>query len=255
MDKLDNIEEVYKKELFNGEPIVYKDVKLYPVKCNKLIDFYSCIQVLLYDPLRYPTEVSALPRLYFLTDIINHQNDEEYINKNPMLLIFFAQLQYLLGLVFSDEQNVELREHKGRWYISVKSDDKWVDIKAKDFDVIRKIILHQNGIDYDDTFVHEDIRQWITEQQAKEDGEPATLEDYKEAFMLSLHIADESVINNVTIRRFNRIVEKTITRENYNIQMTASMSGFVTFKGKIDHWLHIEKKNRIFDKYFKTLNN
>lgn len=258
MAETDNIEEIYKKELFNGEPIVYKDVKLYPVKCDKLIDFYSCIQVLLYDPLRYPTEVSALPRLYFLTDIINHQNDENYIMQNPMLLTLFIQMQYLLGLVFGENQKIELKEHKGRWHISVISDDeqtdnqddkqsKQIDIKAKDFDVIRKIILHQNGIDYDDTFIHEDIRQWIAEQQAKEDGEPTTLEDYKEAFMLSLHISDESVIDNVTIRRFNRIVEKTITRENYNIQMTASMSGFVTFKGKIDHWLHIEKKNRIFD--------
>ena len=96
MAETDNIEEIYKKELFNGEPIVYKDVKLYPVKCDKLIDFYSCIQVLLYDPLRYPTEVSALPRLYFLTDIINHQNDENYIMQNPMLLTLFIQMQYLL---------------------------------------------------------------------------------------------------------------------------------------------------------------
>ena len=255
MAEIDNIEEVYKKELFNGEPIVYKDVKLYPVKCDRLIDFYSCIQVLLYDPIRYPSEVSTLPRLYFLTDIINHQNDENYIVQNPLLLTLFVQMQYLLSLVFGEKQKAELKEHNGHWYISIVNDDeKQVDIKVKDFEFIRKIILHQNGIDFDDTFIHEDIRKWIAEQETKEDNSPATLEDYKEAFMLSLHIADESVINNVTIRRFNRIVEKTIVRENYNIQATASMSGFVTFKGEIDHWLHIEKKNNIFNKYFKMLN-
>ena len=35
--------------------------------------------------------------------------------------------------------------------------------------------------------------------------------------------------------------------------MTASMSGFVTFKGKIDHWITVNKKNSIYDKYFKEV--
>lgn len=251
----DNIEELYKEQLLWSKPIVYKDITLYPVRCEYLVNFYSSIQVLLYDPIRYPTEVSTLPRLYFLTDIINHQNDAVYLQQNPMLQLLLTQLAVLFNLVLGENQKFTFNNHNGNWFIRVTNEDgKEVDVKVKDFEEIRKLILHQNGIDYDDTFIHEDIRKWIAEQEAKEDKTPATIEDYLDAFILSAHIADENIIKQVSIRRFNRIIEKSLMRENYDIQKTASMSGFVTFKGEIEHWLHIEKKNVIFNKYFKELN-
>ena len=101
--------------------------------------------------------------------------------------------------------------------------------------------------------MHEDIRRWIEQQEEKEHKHPATLEDYMDAFMIATQMTDMELIKEVSIRRFNRIVEKTISRESYTIQMTASMSGFVTFKGEISHWLHTEKKNSIFEKYFKEI--
>lgn len=261
MDRNENLEELYKDQLLWSKPIVYKNITLYPVTCENLIDFYSSIQVLLYDPIRYPTDVSTLPRLYFLTDILNHQYDEIYLSQNPMLQILFTQLMVLFKLVLKENQELLACNNNGNWYLKVKAPNidgeemnvKDIDIKAKDFDEIRKIILHQNGVDYDDTFVHEDIRKWIAKQEEKEKSTPATLEDYMDAFILSTHIVDENIIKQLSIRRFNRIIDKSITRENYNIQATASLSGFVSFKGKIEHWLHIEKKNGIFDKYFKEL--
>ena len=72
-----------------------------------------------------------------------------------------------------------------------------------------------------------------------------------EAFMMQINSCKLEDFKVVPLRRFNRIIEKMLSRENYNIQMTASMSGFVTFKGEINHWITINKKNSIYDKYFK----
>ena len=59
--------------------------------------------------------------------------------------------------------------------------------------------------------------------------------------------------SSVSLRRFNRIVEKNLSRENYDIQMTASMSGFATFKDKINLWIAVNKKNSMYEKYFKEV--
>lgn len=247
------IEKQYEYQFLRSEPIEYKGVILHPILCDKVIEAYASVYCLLYDPLRYDSLISTLPRLYFLSDILNYKDDVEYILNNKMLLQLFSQLQFLLNLVLKD-QEYRFVCSKNRWYIEVKqASGEVVNIKAKDFEVIRKIILHQNGIDYDDTFIHEDIRQWIAEQESVEKNNETTIEDYMEAFMLQMGSCDMEAFKKVPLRRFNRIIEKTLARENYKIQMTASMSGFVTFKGKIDHWISVNKKNSIYDKYFKEL--
>ena len=261
MAENDKIEELYGTNFLWSEPIDYKNVTLYPVKCEHIQIFYQSVYALLYDPLRYNSLISTLPRLYFITDILNHQEDVDYFNQNQFLFQLFIQLQFLLKLVLGENQVYDFINNKGKWFLRItktveeneQKQEIVTDIKAKDFDKIREIILHQNSVDYDDTFIHEDIRQWIAEQESADKSPQATIEDYMEAFMMQMGSCDLESFKQVPLRRFNRIVEKILSRENYNIQMTASMSGFVTFKGKIDHWITVNKKNSIYDKYFKEV--
>lgn len=261
MAENDKIEELYGTQFLWSQPIEYKNITLYPVKCADIQVFYMSVYALLYDPLRHNSLISTLPRLYFLTDILNHQEDVDYFNQNQFLFQLFIQMQFLLKLVLGDEQKFDFVNNKGKWFLKIikQVDDNGqtkeieIDVKAKDFDMIREIVLHQNGVDYDDTFIHEDIRQWIAQQESADKSPQATIEDYMEAFMMQMGSCDIEKFKEVPMRRFNRIVEKILSRENYNIQMTASMSGFVTFKDKIDHWITVNKKNTIYDKYFKEV--
>jgi hypothetical protein len=256
-----NIEKIYESNLLWSEPIEYKGITLYPVKCADIQIFYSSVQSLLYDPLRYNSTISTLPRLYFITDIINHQNDVNYCSQNILLFHLYIQFQFLLKLVLGENQTFAFIPHNGKNILQIRKQiveeneikENVINVKAKDFDFIREIILHQNGVDYDDTFIHEDVRNWILEQESAEKSNSPTVEDYMEAFMLESGSYNIEDFKQVPIRRFNRIVEKIVYRENYNIQMTASMSGFVSFKGKIDHWMAVNKKNSIYDKYFKEV--
>ena len=253
-----NIEEMYGTQFMWAEPVEYKGVVLNPVTCRDMQKFYSSVNCLLYDTLRYNTMVSTLPRLYFITDLINHVDDQNYILENKLLYEMFICLQTILKIVLGNNQEFNFVESKGKWYLQIRryiSDSKnsIIDIKAKDFNIIREIILHQNGVDYDDTFVHEDIRKWIEEHESNSKSPPATIEDYIQAFMIQMKLYKLEEIKNIPLRYFHKIIEKSLLRENYNLQMTASMSGLVSFKGTINHWITINNKNKIFEKYFKEI--
>ena len=251
-DLSDEIENRYEEQLLWAEPINYKGVVISPVLCKDILRFNSCIYVLLYDPLRYNSEISTLPRLYFLTDVLNHFNDSEYLRKNIMLFSMWQGLNIILDMTIG--KKYKFNDHNGRWFLRIETEQGgYVDIKANDFEWIRQIILHQNSISYDDTFVHEDIRRWIAQQEKVDNSPRASTEDYLEAFILETGCRSAEELKNIPLRRFNRIVDKSLHKENYLIQATAAMSGFVTFKSKIEHWLVTDKKNSIYDKYFKEV--
>lgn len=71
--------------------------------------------------------------------------------------------------------------------------------------------------------------------------------------MIQMKLYKLEEIKNIPLRYFHKIIEKSLLRENYNLQMTASMSGLVSFKGTINHWITINNKNKIFEKYFKEI--
>lgn len=251
------IEKLYDTQFLWDEPVEYKGITLYPVMCKDIHNFFSYVNCLLYDPLRYDSMISTLPRLYFITDILNHKDDAEYMIHNKFLFTMFVCFQKLLKLVLGENQDFNFVENKGKWYLQIIKHidgvgNVSIDIRAKDFDTLREIILHQNGVDYDDAFIHEDIRKWIAEQESRDNTPCITIEDYLNAFISLTHWKPHE-IKTMSLRRFNGIIDKFLSHDTYNLQMTASMSGLVSFKGKIDHWLVSNKKNQIYEKYFKEV--
>lgn len=245
----DKIERKYEDELLWGYPIVYKGITLYPVTCENILDFYKIISALLYDPLRYPTEVSTLPRLYFLTEILNH--DTDYWNNNPLLGQLLISTMGLFKLVLRDQKfEFTQKENSNKHFLRVWiSKSQYVDFKAKDFEKIRQIILVQNGVNYDDTFIHEDIRQWIAEQEEADKTPKMDIEDRIEAYMAVMGVYDINKVKQVPLRQFNRILDKAFSREHYCGALSNPM-----FDGKITHWaIEDNKNNSLFDRYFKEV--
>lgn len=239
-------EKAYQKNLAMSEPIEYEGALLHPIMYGDIFQFNNYIQALIYDPLDYPMdEYAVLPRLYFLTESLSHSNDMQWVQQNVVMVLFTRDLCELCNMVFKG-QEVKFISDKGLWKLSV---DGHI-FNSKQFEDIRLIILEQNGYECDDTFIHNDIKEYIKNEEQKSSEPKATMEDYQEAVMLDLKITDDSQFKRMTIRRFNRILQKVLTRENYVMTKTASMSGFVTFKGEIPHWLSRTRSNALLDKYF-----
>ena len=151
----------------------------------------------------------------------------------------------LCELIFKG-QKVTFAPKNGYWQLQV--DDK--SFTAKQFESFRIIILEQNGFEVNDEFIHNDIKKYIEAEEANDKEPKATLEDCQEAIMLELKCSSVKELKSMSVRRFNRLVPKILHRENYVICYSASMSGLVSFKGDIPHWLSKQRSNALIDKYF-----
>lgn len=244
--------------LMFSEPIIWKDnIKLYPVQFKQIQDFTIGIESLLYDPMNYEDITFAtLPRLYFLTSVVEfeYSYNIDMIHNNPILTNLYLNLKTILSLVLQDQDYIFVKKNN-YWQIRIYQDEKkihFTDINSSGFEELREIILKQNGCTYSDEFIHNDIKNFISnEDNSDKNRIISTYEDYMEAIMLDMNIRDEETVSKLTMRRFNRLLDKIISRENYKIQQTASMSGMVTFKNDIPHWLGKQRNNKMFDKYFK----
>lgn len=256
---MDDIEQKYSYEFQFTEPVVYKDIiKLYPVYYRQNYEFSIGLQCLLFEVMDYPNiEYATLPRLYFLTEVLGHYTDEIWMQKNFEMYLLYNSMLTLLNNVLK-EQPYEIVTIGNNYGIRIFSDEnktKYVDITSKKFEEIRQIILYQNGYDFSDEFVHNDIKKYIQEQNKfnnKDDSE-ITSEDYMDAVMIEMKIYDEKEMAKLTLRRFNRFLAKILNRDMWKIQTTASLSGMVTFKEDIPFWLANQTKKSKLESYFKKI--
>lgn len=251
MNKEIDVERVFQKNFLWDEPIEYCGINLYPVQVKDIHEFTLNICSLIYDPLRHDSMISTLPRLYFLTDILNHQEDAEYLKNNKFLAEMYLSLSCVLKLVLKEQDFGFVKNEKNRWYLRVKNKHgNAVDIKAKDFEVMRQIILHQNSVNYDDTFVHEDIRKWIEEQEKSEKNFKIVNEDYLNLFMIQMNKSSMNEIKNISLRRFYRIIDKLFAKERYFTEQLCYIIGGIKTAPK--HWISPIKYS-LYDKYFKEI--
>lgn len=257
-----NLEEQYAHQFKFGKPIVFQEaVLLHPVKFQDVDLFKLGISAFLYNPLDYPDlELSVLPRLYFLSSILVANDRLAFFQQHPLLYQLFECLRLTLNLVLGEEQSYQFVAPNGRIRLEITGnaagESKTVTLTSADFDLLREIILQQNGCDYNDDFVHEDIRKYLEEEDQKNrenDTSITTEEDSMEAVMMELGIYDEKIVGAMTMRRYNHILTKLFQRETYKIQQTAAMSGFVKFEEKIPHWLARQKMEARYKRAFKKL--
>ena len=71
--------------------------------------------------------------------------------------------------------------------------------------------------------------------------------------MIGLNQPDEHFVDNMTIRRVNRMREKILNQEVYKAQIQGSMSGMVTFKESPISWAVTRPRQSDFDKYLREL--
>lgn len=265
---MDNIEQIYSHEFQFVRPVLYPliktvdqtnkkpQIKIYPIMYEQNWEFTIGIQCLLTDTMDYfNIEYATLPRLYFITEVLKHYDDENWICNNKIIVELYNCLLILLDLVFKDQPHcfVLINNNLGIRVYTDETKNFFVDINSKKFEDIRQIILHQNGYDYSDEFIHNDIKKYIYEQEKASDDEVITSEDNMDCVMIEMKIYDENILAKMSMRRFNRFLTKIISRDSWKIQTTASLSGMVTFKEKIPFWLVNQTKKSRLEKYFKNI--
>lgn len=219
--------------LIYSSPIYYtEDLVLYPVKMGDIFDFNYCkssitIRKNSIFPVKKIIKMSYLDFLFYCHD--NVELAKEY--DMPLLPFYYSFALKLLQLVFKD-QEVLASSTQGGFRIN------GTVITADQFDDIRRIIILQNGIDFDiDEFIHYDTEQELKKAQDAISGkDKATLEDYIDSVCLGMGLSEEKV-KDLPIRKFWRYVKRISKRDIFTVMKSAESTGFVKFKEPVQYWM------------------
>ena len=221
---------IYNKEIKYNEHIT-----LYPIKMKDIITFqqYQMALTLRKDAIFQDKQIIKMGYLEFIKYAC--RNDELAQKYNMPLLPFYYD--FIIGILqLTCGEDVEIQ------YNTSTLDFLMNDFLVTDevFDDLRKIIIIQNDIDFDiDEFMNIDTVKALEkarEFEAKKNKEKADIEDYIDSMIIGLKVT-EDYVSNLTIRKFWRYIKRINKHEEYEACRSGQMSGMVTFKEPIQHWM------------------
>ena len=221
---------IYNKEIKYNEHIT-----LYPIKMKDIITFqqYQMALTLRKDAIFQDKQIIKMGYLEFIKYAC--RNDELAQKYNMPLLPFYYD--FIIGMLqLTCGEDVEIKYNTSTLDFSIN------DFLVTDevFDDLRKIIIIQNDIDFDiDEFMNIDTVKALEkarEFEAKKNKEKADIEDYIDSIIIGLKVT-EDYVSNLTIRKFWRYIKRINKHEEYEACRSGQMSGMVTFKEPIQHWM------------------
>lgn len=246
-------EQKYDSYYYYDDPVPYKDILIYPVKVRDAMLFYISIPTLLINKNRIP-DVKIIQMKYL--DYILHMIDQELseINdiENSQIIRQFYNLMCLslkvkisqIGMFWDENQKAIIKISD---YDCGEDGIKDVFINGADFEEIKKIICEYNMVELPDDTIDPKFEQAMEEARKfknKNADIMGSLEDQFVCIMISTSLTLDD-IKELTIRKYQKILERVDFKLHYQIYKTAEMSGNVEFKQPIKHW-RTEIKN---DKY------
>lgn len=264
-----DIECQYIQEFAWGLPIEYKGALLYPIAVENIFLFNTIIASLLTSPLEYPNEkYQTMSRLKFLIAIAEIR-DRPCLSPDEEPYRYLSDwFIYLMQLVFKGQQlyldvpkngigtgkNIRVVRQLLESAADAHSQTTELVITPREFEHIRKLILHQNGVDFSYEEVPVPMRRRYEEDMkymSRASKTNITGENNLDLVSLSLGVSRDS-LRSMTMREFNMKSAELYAKEVYLAELQGSMSGFVKLKREPEHWLHIKtQKERILE-HFKS---
>lgn len=221
---------IYNKEIKYNEHIT-----LYPIKMKDIITFqqYQIALTLRKDAIFQDKKIIKMGYLEFIKYACRNNELAEKYNM-PLLPFYYDFIIGILQLTCGED--VEIKYNTSTLDFSIND----FLITDEVFDDLRKIIIIQNDIDFDiDEFMNIDTVKALEkarEFEAKKNKEKADIEDYIDSIIIGLKVT-EDYVSNLTIRKFWRYIKRINKHEEYEACRSGQMSGMVTFKEPIQHWM------------------
>ena len=221
--------------IYNKEVKYNEHITLYPIKMKDIITFqqYQMALTLRKDAIFQDKQIIKMGYLEFIKYAC--RNDELAQKYNMPLLPFYYD--FIIGVLqLTCGEDVEIKYNTSTLDFSIND----FLITDEVFDDLRKIIIIQNDIDFDiDEFMNIDTVKALEkarEFEAKKNKEKADIEDYIDSIIIGLKVT-EDYVSNLTIRKFWRYIKRINKHEEYEACRSGQMSGMVTFKEPIQHWM------------------
>ena len=238
-----DIQKKYAMDLALDKPINIGGFELFPVKFKNALLFYSAVEIIKLNKENYNPIYIKMSYYNFLCHYITSlkEGDVEEQRKGDLLIILFSSL---FSLVLNREVltrfNYNRAEKKGEILLynskdltpaEAYSQEKYEIINKDDFEEIRSVIVYQNIPDYINFDNYsKDMKELIKqEEERRAKHSNTTMEDRIDSLIVATGLKVEDIAE-MTMRRFSRLYDRMIKKVEYQINKSASMSGFVTFK-------------------------
>lgn len=230
---------IYDKSIRYDEKIT-----LYPIKMKNIVDFqlFQTAITVRKDAIFQDKKVIKMGYFEFIKYAALHP-ETIYNNELPLLPFFYSIIVQMLPIICGEQSSVKYNNQTLDVYIN---DELIID---QIFDDLRRIIIIQNDIDFNiDEFMNIDTVHALEKArafEAKKNKEKFSIEDYIDSLAIELKVTND-YIENLTIRKFWRYIKRINKRDQYEACLNGQMSGMVTFKEPIEHWM---TSLEITDKY------
>lgn len=241
-----NLDYLKRAYFYLDKPVEYKlqskeIIKIYPVKLEDSEIFLSSVGLLKIDKNATPNvEIIQMSYLQFICDILLNQNDD---NRQRFLNLLILCLHRNDLMVFKNE--------KGKPFLA--DNNLELVITHLDFEDIKRIILYQNILHYDDDYINPDLKQSMMEMDElrSKDIDIPTLE--RKIAIISAHtgITKKEQLE-MTYRSHELLFEEVSGEVDFiTIRPIAMYCG----KGaEFGHWIYKRKTNK-FDNYITNVEN
>ena len=230
--------DLYRKAYFYFDlPVEYiikdKSLFIYPITVKDSEIFLSSASVLSIDKNASDSvEIIQMSYLAFIYNVLFQ--DEINISK------FANILKYCLH---AEKPDVGL-DNNSRPYLKINDD---ISIGAKDFDNIRRIIMYQNLVHYDDEYINPEIKKMMDEVDAVKNAgiEQPSIERRMAIITAHCGISKREQMN-MTYRSHSLLFEEVYGEVEF--ETTRPIWLYAGKGNEIDHWIYKKKKDK-FDGY------
>lgn len=225
-----------------------KEIFIYPIKVKDSETFLSCIDIIGIDKnsLSDPKYISmSYLDFLLLTFVFNEDKKISEFSK--------IKLGFLLSkcLRWDDEQDIKiLVDGNGRGKIIYKD----FEIRPKQFEDIRRIILYQNLIDFDDSYINPDVKEAINELEKVKFKNIESPNIERKMAIITAHTGiSKKVQIEMTYRSHTTLFKEVYGEVDYSTIRTAALIGnmFSKKKNEIEDWIYKKKQDK-YSKYFTS---
>ena len=192
--------------------------------------------------------------------------DADKNSSDSVEIIQMSYLDFIYKILFQDEINISRFVNILRYCLHIenfeigydenqkpflKDKDTGIVIKSKDFENIRRLILYQNLVHYDDEYINPDAKKAMEEMNKIRslDIDPPSIERKMAIITAHCGISKQEQMA-MTYRSHNLLFE-----EVYGEVEFTTVRPVMLYAGKgneIDHWIYKKKKGK-FDDYFTSM--
>lgn len=233
--------DLYRKAYFYFDlPVEYKikdkTLFIYPITVKDSEIFLSSLSVISID--KNSTDSVEIIQMSYL-DFIYKVLFQEQMNISKFLNI----LKYCLHI---ENEAIEIGyDVNNKPFLRDKDSD--IEIKSKDFENIRRIIMYQNLIHYDDEYINPEIKQMMNEVDAVKNAgiELPSIERRMAIITAHCGISKQEQMN-MTYRSHSLLFEEVYGEVEF--ETTRPILLYAGKGNEIDHWIYKKKKDK-YDGY------